>query len=216
MLYNDRREAGAELAQRLAARHYPNPVVLALPRGGLPVAAEIARALGAPLGLVLVRKIGAPGDEEFAIGAMAEGNPPELVLDKDVVRMLHVPQDYIDTAKAKALHEIERRRRTYCGTRPPPELAGRTAIITDDGIATGATMLAALRAVRRQNPARLVLAVPLASPEALARLRGAADEIICLHKPVPFVSIGQFYRYFPQLSDAEVIALLGEPEGDKP
>ena len=102
-----------------------------------------------------------------------------------------------------------RRRRTYCGTRPPPELAGRTAIITDDGIATGATMLAALRAVRRQKPARLVLAVPLASPEALARLRGAADEIICLHKPVPFVSIGQFYRYFPQLSDAEVIALLG-------
>lgn len=214
MIYSDRQEAGAALAQRVAAKHYHAPAVLALPRGGVPIGAAVARALGAPLGLVLVRKIGIPGDEEFALGAIAEGNPPELVLDKSVLATLHVPQDYIDTAKAAALREIERRRRIYSGSHPPLLLAGRTAIVTDDGIATGSTMLAALQAVRRQRPARLVLAVPLASREALERLAHVADEVICLHTPEPFASVGQFYEYFPQLRDEEVVALLDASQGD--
>ncbi len=214
MLYIDRKAAGLELAQRVAARHYRDPVVLALPRGGVPIGVELARVLAAPLDLVLVRKIGAPGNEEYAIGAIAEGDPPELVLDKMALKILEVSQEHINVTKARALHEIERRRRAYLDGRLRLPLAGRTAILTDDGIATGSTMLAASRVVRRQNPERLVLAVPLASREALARLEGAADEMVCLHVPENFGSVGQFYEFFPQLSDRDVIALLSVPQGD--
>lgn len=214
MIYADRQEAGVELARRLAACRYRAPIVLALPRGGVPVGAEIARMLAAPLGLVLVRKIGAPGNEEFALGAIAEGDPPELVLDDALLTGLHLPGSYIETAKTLALREIERRRLAYLGSQPPLPLTGRIVILTDDGIATGATMLAALRAVRRQRPARLVLAVPLASREALQRLAQAADEVVCLHTPEPFESVGQFYRHFPQLRDEEVISLLNVQKGE--
>ncbi|GBQ42833.1 phosphoribosyltransferase [Acidocella aminolytica 101 = DSM 11237] len=177
---------------------------------------EIAKALNAPLGLVLVRKIGVPGNEEFALGAIAEADPPELVLNDELLAAFRVPRSYIEAEKAKALKEIQRRHALYLGSRPPLALEGRLVVLTDDGIATGATVLAALRAVRRQHPARLILAVPLASREALNRLAHEADEVICLHKPEPLGSVGAYYLQFPQLQDQEVIALLETPNEQPP
>lgn len=208
MGFTDRREAGRRLAERLLAMKEKDPVVLALPRGGVPVAFEIAVALAAPLDLVLVRKIGAPNQEELAIGAIAEGEKPEFVSDTQAIRRMGIPRDYIDAAVSAASEEIARRRRVYIGDRPPVELAGRSAIVVDDGIATGATMLAALRATRRRNPARLVLAVPVAPRSTLRRLRREVDEVAVLESPAEFFSVGQFYRAFPQLADAEVTELL--------
>jgi putative phosphoribosyl transferase len=210
MQFNDRREAGRRLAQLLLPLKEKHPVVLALPRGGLPVGLEIARALMAPLDLVLVRKIGAPQQEELAIGAIADGKDPELVTDAELVAALDVSSEYLEEARSAALQEIERRRRVYFGDRQPLDIAGCTAIVVDDGIATGATMLAALRATRRRNPARLVLAVPVAPGDTLRRLRQEVDETVCLDTPADFFAVGQFYRQFPQLQDAEVIALLDE------
>jgi putative phosphoribosyl transferase len=208
MLFADRTDAGTQLAERLLARKESSPVVLALPRGGVPVGFEIARALGAPLDLVLVRKIGAPCDEELAIGAVADGAEPELVTDASLIADLDVPVAYLDTAKSAALQEIERRRRVYLGDRPPVDVAGRSAIIVDDGIATGATMLAALRATRRRKPAQIVLAVPVVAEAVLTRLRREVDSVVSLHTPVDLSAVGHFYRRFPQLRDEEVIALL--------
>jgi putative phosphoribosyl transferase len=210
MRFTDRREAGRRLAVRLLALKDQHPVVLALPRGGVPVGFEIARALAAPLDLVLVRKIGAPEQEELALGAIADGETPELVTDPRLVDRLGVSSSYLEEAKSTALRELERRRHVYLGDRQPADVAGRTAIVVDDGIATGATMLAALRATRRRAPARLVLAVPVAPPDALKRLRREADEVVCLATPVDFFAVGQVYHAFPQLRDAEVIALLDE------
>ncbi len=208
MPFTDRYEAGRKLAARLQAMRLSHPVVLALPRGGVPVGFEIARTLGAPLDLVLVRKIGAPNQEELAVGAIADGPHPELVTDADVARFLSVGPAYLEAAKAAALQEIERRRRVYFGDRTPVDIAGRSAIVVDDGIATGATMLAALRATRRRRPAHLVLAVPVAPPDTLERLCGEVDQTVCLETPEDFYAVGQFYRGFPQLSDAEVTGLL--------
>lgn len=216
MLFVDRADAGKKLAKRLLQLKEKNPVVLALPRGGVPVAFEVAKALAAPLDLVLVRKIGVPFQEEYALGAIADGGEPELVIDEDIRRSLNIPEDYVEQAKAEALEEIERRRRAYLGNRAPVEVAGHTAIIVDDGIATGATMLAALRAVRRRNPAWLVLAVPVAPPDSLWRLRAEADETICLHEPEYFAAVGQFYQNFGQTHDDEVIALLAQAERNTP
>jgi putative phosphoribosyl transferase len=216
MLFTDRHEAGRRLATRLLALKFKNPVVLALPRGGVPVGFEVARALAAPLDLVLVRKIGAPHQEELAVGAIADGDQPELVTDPRLIDLLHVSRAYLEDAKSVALQEIERRRRIYLGDRQPAEVAGRTAIVVDDGIATGATMLAALRATRRRGPARLVLAVPVAPPDALKRMRGEVDEVVCLDTPSAFFAVGQFYRAFPQLRDAEVIALLDQAQAFVP
>jgi putative phosphoribosyl transferase len=210
MVFTDRRAAGRQLAERLLTLRDKNPVVLALPRGGVPVGFEIARTLAAPLDLVLVRKIGAPHQDELAVGAVAEGEQPELVTDPEAIRHLGIARAYIDQAKSAALQEIARRRRVYIGDRPPVEIAGRTAIVVDDGIATGATMLAALRATRRRNLARLVLAVPVAPRSTLRRLRREVDEIVCLESPTDFFAVGQFYRDFPQLHDAEVTALLDQ------
>ncbi|HBK04481.1 MAG TPA: phosphoribosyltransferase [Acetobacteraceae bacterium] len=208
MRFIDRHDAGRELAKRLLTLKDKNPVVLALPRGGVPVGFEVAQSLGAPLDLILVRKIGAPHEEELAIGAIADGDDPELVTDPRLVRDLNVSQDYLDDAKSAALKEIERRRRAYFGDRKAVDIAGHTAIIVDDGIATGATMLAALHATRRRNPARIVLAVPVASAEAVRRLRREVDELVCLYTPQVFLAVGQFYRQFPQLRDAEVVSFL--------
>lgn len=210
MLFTDRHEAGRRLAERLLALKDKNPVVLALPRGGVPVGFEIARALAAPLDLVLVRKIGAPFQEELAVGAIADGEHPELVTDPQLVAHLDISPEYLEEAKSAALEEIERRRRVYFGDRQPVEIAGRTAIVVDDGIATGATMLAALRATRRRRPARLVLAVPVAPRHTLKKLRQEVDETVCLDTPADFFAVGQFYRQFPQLRDEEVIALLDQ------
>ncbi|MDR3505761.1 MAG: phosphoribosyltransferase [Acidocella sp.] len=216
MLFTDRADAGQKLAKRLLHLKDEKPVVLALPRGGVPVAFEVAKALAAPLDLVLVRKIGVPFQEEYALGAIADGGEPELVIDEDIRRSLNIPEDYVAQAKAEALEEIERRRRVYLGNRAPVEIAGHTAIIVDDGIATGATMRAALRAVRRRNPARLVLAVPVAPPDSLWRLRAEADETVCLHEPEYFSAVGQFYQNFGQTQDDEVIALLAKAERNTP
>ena len=210
MLFKDRRDAGRQLAECLLSLRDKHPVVLALPRGGVPVGFEVARALAAPLDLVLVRKIGAPGNEEFAVGAIADGDHPEVVIDQRLVARLAISQAYLDEVKAASLEEIERRRHVWLGDRAPVDIAGRTAIVVDDGIATGATMRAALHATRQRNPARIVLAVPVAAPEALRGLRREADEIVCLDSPEEFGAVGQFYRRFPQLRDTEVTALLDQ------
>ncbi len=216
MRFTDRHDAGQRLAERLLTLRLKDPVVLALPRGGVPIGFEVARALAAPLDLVLVRKIGAPDQEELAIGAIADGEHPELVTDPRLIDALAVPPEYLEQAKSAALREIARRRRAYLGDRPQVEVAGRTAIVVDDGIATGATMRAALRVTRRRRPARLVLAVPVAPPEALNQLRREVDAVVCLDTPAEFFAVGQFYHAFPQLSDDEVVALLDQAKAFVP
>lgn len=184
--------------------------MLALPRGGVAVGLEIAHALGAPLDLVLVQKLGAPKQPELAVGAIAEGTPPERVLDERLLAATGITPETLEAMGARALGEIARRGRLYRGDRAPLPLAGATAILVDDGIATGATTRAALRAVARQKPAHLVLAVPVAAAEALASLRPEADEILCLERPARFLAVGEFYESFPQVSDEEVLDLLAE------
>ena len=213
MLFSDRHDAGRQLANRLLHLKQENPVVLALPRGGVPVGFEIARALAAPLDLVLVRKIGAPFHEELAVGAIADGEAPLLVTDAAIVADMSISADYLERAKLSALGEIERRRHTYLGGRRPVEVAGRTAIVVDDGIATGATMLAAVRATRRRKPRWIVLAVPVAAKRALSQLRREVDDTMCLASPRNFVAVGHFYRQFPQLRDEEVLSLLHQAGG---
>ena len=212
MLFSDRSDAGRRLAERLLRFKNKQPIVLALPRGGVPVGFEIARALAAPLDLVLVRKIGAPYQEELAIGAIADGEHPELVTDLALMAGLDVTPEYLEQAKSTALREIERRRHAWFGDRKPIDVAGRTAIVVDDGIATGATMQVALRATRRRKPARLVLAVPVAPAHSLEALWHEADETICLSTPEDFFAVGQFYRRFPQLGDDEVTTLLEQAQ----
>jgi putative phosphoribosyl transferase len=213
-VFADRTEAGRLLASRLAARRYVNPMVLALPRGGVPVAVEVARVLHAPLDLVLVRKIGVPFQPELALAAVVDGQHPELVINEEVRRMAHVSEEQLDRLKAKELAEIERRRKIYLQGRDRIPVEGATAIVIDDGVATGATVRAALKALRRGNPARLVLAVPVAPPETVQELRREVDELICLETPDPFYAIGAFYQDFTQTSDEEVIALLAQSEVD--
>jgi putative phosphoribosyl transferase len=208
MKFADRQAAGRLLATKLAHLKDRQPVVLALPRGGVAVGFEIAQALGAPLDIVLVRKIGVPWQPELALGAVTDGASPETFIDEDLAKALDIPDSYVQEEAARQLEEIERRRKSYCAGRPPLDVTGRTAIVVDDGIATGATMRVALRAVRRRNPAHLVLAVPVAPPETLAEFRKEADETICLEAPDMLGAIGLYYRNFHQMSDAEVIDLL--------
>jgi len=209
MPFRDRTEAGRRLAAALAAYRGRGVVVLALPRGGVPVAAEVAAALGAPLDLVLIRKIGAPFHEELAMGAVADAaGQPCTVRNEDVIAMLGVDEATFDAVRAGQLDEIERRRIAYLGDRPRAEVAGRIAIVVDDGVATGATTRAALRAVRRQRPAKLVLAVPVAPTDTLAELRDEADEVVCLEAYPAFGAIGFYYADFRQLSDGEVTGTL--------
>jgi putative phosphoribosyl transferase len=185
-----------------------DPVVLALPRGGVPIGFEVARALEAPLDLVLVRKIGAPHQPELAIGAVVDGKHAETVMNEDIVKVLGIPERYIAEERERHLAEIERRRRLYLGDRPTVDLAGKTAIIVDDGIATGATMRAGMRALRRASPRRLVLAVPVAPADTAEMLRAEVDEFVCLMIPEFFGAIGNFYEDFQQVSDSEVIEML--------
>jgi putative phosphoribosyl transferase len=206
--FADRSEAGRRLAERLGRLEGERAVVLALPRGGVPVACEVARALAAPLDLVLVRKIGAPFQPELAIGAVVDGEHPELVVNRDLVEACGIPESYLESERRRQLEEIERRRERYLAGRARAPVQGRTAIVIDDGIATGATMEAALRATRRRQPRRLVLAVPVAPPDTIERLRPEVDEAVCLLTPASLGAIGSFYRDFRQLDDEEVIALL--------
>ena len=205
----DRQEAGRALARRLSTLTLPAPVVvLALPRGGVPVAAEVAKVLGAPLDLILVRKIGAPWEHELAIAAVVDVAQPEIVVDEQTRAYGGVEMSSIEAQASKEWREIERRRDVYRRGRPPVPLEGATAIVVDDGIATGTTVRAALRAVRRRHPARLILAVPVAPRETVQALQDEVDQIVCLEQPHPFHAIGLHYDDFHQLDDDEVIAAM--------
>jgi predicted phosphoribosyltransferase len=190
----------------MAYANRPDALVLALPRGGVPVAYEVARALGAPLDLFIVRKLGVPGYEELAMGAVATGG--ERVLNDDVVAGLRIPDYVIEAVAASEQQELARRERLYRGERPPPDIRGRTVILVDDGLATGATMLAAIKALRQQRPARIVVAVPTGSPETCEQLKKEADDVICATTPEPFHAVGLWYEEFSQTTDEEVRDLL--------
>jgi putative phosphoribosyl transferase len=207
-IFADRYDAGRQLAERLQHLRPEHPVVLALPRGGVPVGFEIARALEAPLGIVFVRKIGAPWEPELALGAVVDGAEPEIVLDRRLIDDLGVPEDYIEQECAAQLGEIERRKQLYGAAGTVPPWRGRCVIVTDDGIATGSTARAALRAARKGGVTRLVLAVPVASEEAAILLRPETDEFVCLSIPAIFHAVGFHYADFAQIEDEEVIALL--------
>jgi predicted phosphoribosyltransferase len=208
--FKDRLDAGRRLAAALAGYKDQQPVILALPRGGVAVAAEVATALNAPLDLVLVRKIGVPFQPELAMGAVVDGGAPLIVRNESVIALAGIDEADFKTVCDRELAEIERRRQRYLGSRARVELAGRTAIVVDDGIATGATTRAALRATRRRNPKRLVLAVPVAPSESLAAMREEADEVVCLEDYTDFGAIGFYYSDFRQVSDEEVIEALGQ------
>jgi erythromycin esterase-like protein/adenine/guanine phosphoribosyltransferase-like PRPP-binding protein len=207
--YRNRREAGRMLATKLAAyAHRPDVLVLALPRGGVPVAYEVARALGAPLDVFVVRKLGVPGYEEMAMGAVATGGV--RVLNDRILRALRIPDYVIDAVAEQEQRELARRERLYRGGRPPPDVRGRTVILVDDGLATGATMRAAIQALRQQQPARIVVAVPTASSEACEELKAEAEEVVCAITPEPFHGVGSWYEDFSQTSDEEVRDLLAQ------
>jgi putative phosphoribosyl transferase len=207
MIYRDRSEAGKRLAARLTKYADRDDVlVLALPRGGVPVGFEVAKALPAPLDIFLVRKLGVPGHEELAMGAISTGGV--RVLNDDVVDYLQIPEGVIDAIAEIELRELERRERAYRGDRPEPNVQGKTIILVDDGLATGSTMRAAAAALRRQNPARIVVAVPVSAPQTCDEYRMGVDEIVCASTPEPFRGVGQWYRDFSQTTDDEVRELL--------
>jgi putative phosphoribosyl transferase len=207
--FRDRVEAGRRLAERLqvyAGRD--DVIVLALPRGGVPVGFEAAKALGAPLGVFVVRKLGVPGHEELAMGAIASGGV--ILLDENLVRRLGLGREELERTVAAELRELQRREEAYTGGREPPDVEGRTVILVDDGLATGSTMRAAALAVRRLNPARIVVAVPVASPETCEAFHDVVDETVCVMTPRPFRAVGLWYDDFSQTSDDEVRRLLAD------
>jgi predicted phosphoribosyltransferase len=213
MIFKDRTEAGKLLAAALAPYRGKAVVVYALPRGGVPVAAEIARALNAPLDLLLVRKIGAPLQPELAVGAVIDGKDPVYIRNEDIIALTGTTEAEFQRRGAAELAEIERRRALYLQGRTAPDPSHKVAIVVDDGIATGATTRAALRALRQRGPAELVLAVPVAPADTLAELRPEVDQLVCLHTPDVFYAIGPFYRDFHQMTDQEVVAALaGVPD----
>ena len=207
-MFPDRKVAGEALAEAVAKLKLERPVVLALPRGGVPVAAEVARRLGAPLGLLIVRKLGVPGHEELAAGAVGGGDPPVTVFNDHVLAMIGMSEKDFAPRIAEKAREIEERRKKYLGDRPQPEVKGATAIVVDDGIATGATVRAALEVLRKQGAAKVVLAVPVAPEDAVAEFKPRVDELVCLQTPEPYIAVGAHYASFPQTSDAEVVELL--------
>jgi predicted phosphoribosyltransferase len=207
--FSNRREAGRELARLLSGAPPSDDVlVLALPRGGVPVAFEIARALGAPLDVFLVRKLGTPGHPELAMGAIASGGI--RVLNDEVVQALDIPPHLIDAVTAREQSELERRSSVYRHGRPFPSLRKRTVVLVDDGLATGSTMKAAVQAVKQHEPARVIVAVPVGAPETCRALREIADEVICARTPAHFSAVGEWYRDFAQTTDEEVTGLLRE------
>ena len=214
--FRDRSDAGRRLAKALSSYKGRRPVVLALPRGGVPVAAEVAAALDAPLDLILVRKIGVPSQPELAMGAVVDGTAPIVVRNEDVIEFSGTTADEFDAACASQLAEIERRRQLYIGDRDRAEIAGQVVIVVDDGIATGATTRAALQAIRNRKPKELVLAVPVAPPDTITKLRGEVDALICLETPELFGAIGYFYRDFRQVSDREVVTILNRFPAKRP
>lgn len=208
MPFKDRAEAGRKLAKALASYKEEEPVVLALPRGGVPVAAEVCAALNAPLDLILVRKIGVPLQPELAMGAVVDGGAPIVVRNEDVIKLAGIDEAAFKEVCDRELAEIDRRRQRYLGGRARAEVEGRTAIVIDDGVATGATTRAALRATRARKPKKLVLAVPVAPTDSLAALRADADDVVCLENYEFFGAIGFYYADFRQISDEEVIDIF--------
>lgn len=205
--FKDRKQAGELLAERLAAYAGRSDVILlALPRGGVPVAFAISRKLNIPLDVLIVRKLGVPGHAEYAMGAVASGDI--RVLQQDVLDALDIPSAAVEAITQRELHEIERREALYRDDRPAPSLRGRIVILVDDGLATGATMLAAVQAVRQEEPAHVIIAVPVAAPDTCEKLAAEADEVICLNTPSPFYAVGIWYEDFSQTSDDEVRNLL--------
>jgi len=209
-MFRDRRDAGRQLAAALLPLQLADPVVLALPRGGVPVAAEVARALRAPLDLLLVRKIGAPGQPELAVAAVAEGGA--LAVNEDLVDAAGASREYIDEQAREQTREIERRRALYLGARAALPVLGRSAVVVDDGIATGATVRAAVQLLRQRGPARVVLAVPVAPRDSLDALRPLVDELVCLQSPSEFHAVGAHYLEFDQVEDREVVELLAQAQ----
>jgi len=216
MIYKNRSDAGKRLALELAGYRSQNPLILALPRGGLPVAAEIARALDAPLDLILVRKLGVPMQPELAMGAVIDGADPYVVCNEDIIAILGLSEEEFGQICKRELAEIERRRKLYLKDRPRAELRDRVVIVVDDGVATGATTRAALQAIRKRGPRRLVLAVPVAPTSTLEELSGEADDIVCLQSHEPFYAIGLYYADFHQVTDKEVIDVLSKVRAPEP
>lgn len=213
--FHDRREAGRALGERLATVDLGrDPIVLALPRGGVPVGYEAARAIRAPLDVFVVRKLGLPGQEELAMGALASGGV--RVLNQELVDMLDIPTSVIDAVSAAEAEELARRERAYRGQRPPPRLHDRTVILVDDGVATGSTMRAAIAALRRLGVERVVVAVPVGAGSTLAVLKEEADDVIALLAPEPFFAVGAWYEQFGQTTDDEVRTLLARSEEERP
>jgi putative phosphoribosyl transferase len=211
-LFRDRADAGRQLADALVHHKDESPLVLALPRGGVPVGFEVAKHLDAQLDVLLVRKIGVPGHEELALGAVVDGADPQVVVNDNVMAMAAPPAGYLEAAKARELKEIERRRHAYRGDQPAIAVKDRVVIVVDDGIATGATMRAALKGVRQAGPARLVLAVPVAPAETVEELKRECDEVVCLQTPEPFYAVGLHYADFGQTADEEVVNLLAKAQ----
>lgn len=207
MLFRDRTEAGRKLAQKLKAyANREDVIVLGLPRGGVPVAFEVAKTLNAPLDVFLVRKLGVPGQKEFAMGAIASGGV--RILNQEVIESLHISQEAIARTAAQEQRELERREYAYRGDRPSLDLSDRTVILVDDGLATGATMQAAAIAIRQQHPKQIIAAVPVSAPKTCNEFRVKVDEIICAETPRPFIAVGVWYRNFAQTTDAQVQDLL--------
>ncbi len=203
------------LGAELAALKPRDPVVLALPRGGVPVACGVAAALGARLDLAIVRKVGAPANPELAVAAIVDGDPPEVILNREIVEAYGLQDDQLAALVAQERPELERRRSVYRGGRPPVPVRGKSVVIVDDGAATGTTMKVVARAIRRRSPAQLILALPVASPEAVAELGPEADRVVCLSQPQRFRALSYHYRDFHQLDDAEVVALLAGARRDR-
>ena len=214
--FKNRVAAGRALAEKLEERHYPNAVVYALPRGGVPIALEIGRKLSAPVDLLLVRKIGVPHHEELAAGAIVDGENPDIIINPEIVHAAQMTKADFEVAAALALKEIERRRALYLGGAKAISARGATAILIDDGIATGASMRAAIEAVRRREPTRVVVAVPVASREAVSEFSELADAFICIAAPAHFGAVGYYYEDFTQLSDEDVIAMMQEARALRP
>ncbi len=215
ILYRDRLEAGRILATKLTAyADRKDVVVLALPRGGVPVAFEVAKALQAPLDVFVVRKLGVPGHEELAMGAIATGGV--YVVNEHVVHMLAIPDSVIEEVAEREQKELERRERLYRDELPPPDVRDRTIILVDDGLATGSTMRAAVAALRKQHPAHIVVAVPVAAPVVRDEFKAEVDEIVCASTPEPFFGVGYWYEDFSQTSDEEVHDLLALSEQERP
>lgn len=211
--FEDRAEAGHLLAKAIGARDPEQTLVLALPRGGVPVAAEIARGLGAPLDLIFVRKIGVPHHPELAVGAIAEGPEPQIVINKDIAQTIGMTEQEIEALTPPLLAEMARRREAYLGGRPPLPLEGKTAIVVDDGAATGATFKTALLAIAKAGATRMVAALPVAPPRVVKDLWQLCDEVICLNEPHDFGAVGQYYRQFLPVDDAQVLASLDAAAG---